>query len=225
METTKNIGLFENERATGYDSFVQKWIPYYAEFIQLLPALLQRYQQQPLLVVGSGTGSEIQAFKQVEPQWSITGIDLSPQMVAQAREKLKGMTGVELLTGEVKDMPRQAVFGASTLILVLHFVKDDGSKLALLQEIAARLETGAPLIIKDIYGDAAGLQANLALWYQTLSNDLPKADKQERFERIPQKLHYIPEERLAALLVAAGFEVPTRFYQQTIYGAWITYKA
>lgn len=225
METIKNIGLFENERATGYDNFVQKWIPYYAEFIRLLPALLQRYQQQPLLVVGAGTGSEIQAFKQAQPNWTITGIDLSPQMVAQAQEKLKGLTGVELLTGEVKDMPRNAAFGAATLILVLHFVKDDGSKLALLQEIAARLETGAPLIIKDIYGNADELQTNLSLWYQILSDDLPEADKQERFERIPQKLHYISEKRLAALLVAAGFETPMRFYQQTIYGAWITYKA
>lgn len=40
------IEIFENERATGYDQFVQKWIPNYNSFINQLPKLLNNIEKK-----------------------------------------------------------------------------------------------------------------------------------------------------------------------------------
>ena len=131
-----NLAIFENERASNYDSFVQTWIPNYQFFINLIPKLLNDVSDKNLLVVGSVTGNEIEAIKKVNSNWTITGVDLSPQMVSIAEEKLKNELDITLICGEVADIDK-TMFGAATLFLVLHFIKDDGSKEILLSDISA----------------------------------------------------------------------------------------
>jgi len=49
------VELFENERARGYDQFVESWIPNYH------------------YLVGCGTGNEIERFVDTAESWTITG--------------------------------------------------------------------------------------------------------------------------------------------------------
>jgi tRNA (cmo5U34)-methyltransferase len=49
-----NVEIFENERATGYNQFVETWIPNYHYFLDRLPKLLSETKQKDLLVVGCG---------------------------------------------------------------------------------------------------------------------------------------------------------------------------
>ncbi|MFT4095200.1 MAG: hypothetical protein QM640_16335 [Niabella sp.] len=44
--------IFENERATGYNQFVQTWIPNYHHFLDCLPKLLGETSSKNLLAVG-----------------------------------------------------------------------------------------------------------------------------------------------------------------------------
>ena len=68
------IELFENERASGYNQFVETWIPGYNFFLDHLPNLLSETEQKKdLLVVGCGTGNEIERFVQTTRHWKITG--------------------------------------------------------------------------------------------------------------------------------------------------------
>lgn len=85
------VELFENERASGYDQFVETWIPNYHYFLDLLPKLLQEIENKDLLVVGCGTGNEIERFAETVESWKITGVDPSPEMISQARKNLKRM--------------------------------------------------------------------------------------------------------------------------------------
>ena len=80
------VEIFENERATGYNQFVETWIPNYHYFLDRLPKLLSETNQKDLLVVGCGTGNEIERFIQTSEHWEITGIDPSPEMIKQAAE-------------------------------------------------------------------------------------------------------------------------------------------
>ncbi len=57
-----NIEIFENERASGYNKFVEMWIPSYHYFLDRLPRLLGETKEKDLLVVGCGTGNEIERF-------------------------------------------------------------------------------------------------------------------------------------------------------------------
>lgn len=99
-----NIEIFESTRSTGYDEFVETWIPNYHFFLDCLPKLLSETVNKNLLVVGCGTGNEITRFVEGIDPWSIAGIDPSPEMIKQAKDKLKRYTNVNLIDGLVSDL-------------------------------------------------------------------------------------------------------------------------
>jgi len=220
--------IFSGDRAQQYDAFVQDWIPYYADFMCRLPDLLDvemTAPNGPILVAGCGTGNELATLAQVRPQWELWGIDPSPEMIAQARRKLRGNPQVFLEDGYVHNLPNEQQYRAATLLLVLHFVPDNGEKLLLLRALAERLQPGAPLFLLDIFGTPEELQQNLQLLRTYLPETLDPVVIDQRMSQLPSRLSYVSEDRLRELLQAAGFTDVLRFHQATIYGGWIAKKA
>ncbi|MEM9338022.1 MAG: class I SAM-dependent methyltransferase [Bacteroidota bacterium] len=217
--------IFENKRAANYDQFVQNWIPNYQYFIEHLPRLLSEAAREELLVVGCGTGNEMLTILQQTADWKMTGVDPSPEMIRQAREKLKDYSGVSLVDGEITTLPGTPSFGAATLLLVLHFLEDNGDKLQLLQNISDRLKPGAPFVMLDITGTQQEIKDNLQVLKCLIPPEIDEEEIQERLKRIANELHHVSETRLVALLKAAGFETPLRFFQNSIYRGWLTRKS
>lgn len=147
------IEIFEKERAKGYNQFVETWIPNYQYFIDRLPKLVSEIDKKDLLVVGCGTGNEIESFVQASDQWKITGTDPSPEMIEQAVEKLRTCNNVTLVEGLVSDLGLEKKYSVATLLLVLHFLEDNGDKLNLLKDIAKRLISGGTFVLLDITGN------------------------------------------------------------------------
>ena len=218
------VEIFENERATGYNQFVETWIPNYHYFLDRLPKLLSQTNQKNLLVVGCGTGNEIARFVQAPEQWKITGIDPSPEMISQAREKLHTYDNVTLIKGLVSDLDVENKYSVATLLLVLHFLDDNGNKLNLLKDIAKRLGSGATLVLLDITGDENQIKQNLKVLKLFLPDSLDEEQISNRLNRIKNELFPVSEERLSELCTEAGFEPPLRFFQSTIYIGWLTKK-
>lgn len=218
------VELFENDRASGYNQFVDVWIPGYRYFFSLLPKLMYDAIAKDLLVVGCGTGNEIEELVRTSEQWSITGIDPSPEMMQQAKEKLQGFNNVSLVTGVLSDLDLERKFSAATLLLVLHFLEDNGDKLQLLQDISARLVPGATFIMLDITGDKNEIQQNLNVLRLLLPDGLDEQEIEKRLNRIENELYAVSEQRLFELLNEAGFEAPVRFFQSAIYSGWMTRK-
>ncbi|WP_223583583.1 class I SAM-dependent methyltransferase [Sphingobacterium sp. GVS05A] len=218
------VELFENERASGYDQFVEAWIPNYHYFLDCLPKLLTDTDPNDLLVIGCGTGNEIQKLVAKGKTWNITGIDPSTEMIQQARQKLDGYPNVVLVEALIQDLKNDKKYDAATLLLVLHFLEDNGTKLELLKEIGKRLVLGAPLVMLDITGNSGMIKENLKILRLLLSDNIPEEQVSLRLNRIENELFHVSEDRLAALCVEAGFEVPIRFFQSTIYMGWMTKK-
>lgn len=218
------VEIFEKERASNYNQFVEDWIPNYSYFMEKLPKLLSETDNKDLLVVGCGTGNEIVQFAKADQDWKITGVDPSPEMINQAKERLAKHENIELIEGLVSDLSQDRKYGAVTLLLILHFLEDNGEKLNLLRQIAQRLKTEAPLVMLGITGDQKQMKTNLKVLKQLLPNNLDKDLLQNRLQRIENDLHYVPEERLMELCQEAGFERPVRFFQTSIYMGWITWK-
>jgi tRNA (cmo5U34)-methyltransferase len=63
----------------------------------------------------------------------------------------------------VSDLDEEKQYGAATLLLVLHFLEDNGEKLVLLQDISKRMMSQAPLLLLDITGNKEQIQQNLQL--------------------------------------------------------------
>jgi tRNA (cmo5U34)-methyltransferase len=220
----KKTEIFENERATGYNQFVETWIPNYHYFLDRLPKLLSESNQKELLVVGCGTGNEIERFTQAREHWDITGIDPSPEMISQARGKLKNSGNVELVEGLITDLDVSRKYGAATLLLVLHFLDDNGGKQNLLNAISERLVSGAPFVMLDITGEKEQIMKNLQVLKLLLPDGLDEDQVKNRLARIEKELYYVSEERLSELCIEAGFEPPLRFFQSAIYMGWMTKK-
>ena len=227
MGTMKDVELFENERAIDYDRFVSKWIPGYSFLIQIIPNLLTRLAHMPcdrLLVAGCGTGNEIVALKKSGFGGTILGIDPSPDMIRQAREKTSDLSKTELFCGVLDDLPPSKTYDAATLILVMHFLKDNGAKQSLLEEIAARLNPNAPFILVDIFGDKSQMREQIDVLRNLLPEDIDPEQVEERLLRIQEHIQYISEDRLFELFKVAGFEPPVRFFHSAVYGGWYTRK-
>jgi len=218
------LEIFENERATGYNQFVETWIPNYHFFLDRLPKLVSETNQKNLLVVGCGTGNEIERFVQASEQWKITGIDPSPEMIKQASEKLHTYDNVTLIEGLVADLDIEKKYSVATLLLVLHFLDDNGNKLNLLKDIAERLVSGATFVLLDITGDENQIKQNLKVLKLFLPDSLDEEQISNRLNRIKNELFPVSEERLSELCTEAGFEPPLRFFQSTIYMGWLTKK-
>lgn len=219
------VEVFEKERAKNYDQFVETWIPNYHYFLDHLPKLLSEDAQKDLLVVGCGTGNEIQRFIDSPDQWTITGVDPSPDMISQAKEKFKDHQQITLIEGLISDLDINKKYSVATLLLVLHFIADDGGKLTMLKDIADRLIPGAPFAILDITGDKEQIKQNLKILKLLLPDGLDEDRVNERLSRIGNELLPVSEERLSDLLIQAGFERPVRFFQSAIYMGWLTRKA
>lgn len=219
-----NVEIFENERATGYNQFVETWIPNYHYFLDHLPKLLNDTNQKNLLVVGCGTGNEIERFVKATEQWTITGIDPSPEMIEQANDKLQTYNNVTLIEGLVSDLDIEKKYSVATLLLVLHFLDDNGNKLNLLKDIADRLVSGATFVMLDITGDKNQIQQNLKVLKLLLPDGLDEEQINNRLNRIENELFAVSEQRLSELLQKAGFEAPLRFFQSSIYMGWLAKK-
>lgn len=223
----KYIEIFEDERASKYDRFTQTWIVNYQFVIDTVPKIIEVEQPnaKEILIVGCGTGNETLCLANTENQsWNITGIDPSPDMIKIANKKLKNHSKVKIIKGEINQLPTNKKYDVATLLLVLHFMKDNGTKKALLQSISDRLQKGATFILLDIFGNKTEFYKNLKLLEKLLPKEVESISIPDKIATIPERVHPISEERLSEILNKAGFSKPIRFFQSAIYGGWIVKK-
>jgi ubiquinone/menaquinone biosynthesis C-methylase UbiE len=103
-----------------------------------------------LLDVGCGTGAAVRAAAEVVER--AVGVDLSPKMLAQARERAAGLEGVEFVEGDSEDLP----FGDGEFTAVLcttslhHYPRPELAA----SEIARVLAPGGRAVIGDGTSDA-----------------------------------------------------------------------
>ena len=133
-----------------YDQLAQMALPGYDAMHTMALSFLRSHlpEKADLLIVGAGSGMELVKFGKGNPQWQMLGVDPSSNMLAIAQQKIAqhGLSErVKLFQGYTHSLHATPVYDAATCILVMHFVPDDGSKLALLQSIAQRLKSSALL--------------------------------------------------------------------------------
>jgi ubiquinone/menaquinone biosynthesis C-methylase UbiE len=105
-----------------------------------------------VLDVGCGTGEFERLVHEQYPHVVLVGLDVAPAMLAVAREKLQGATGVTFLLGQVESLPfAPENFDAVVSCSMLHHVRSaDG----LLRECARVLRPGGRLVLVDWCRDA-----------------------------------------------------------------------
>ena len=221
-------------KVTEYDKSIRLFCGAYDEMFKISHCCMRAKlsQQAKILLVGAGTGMEISEFAPLNPGWSFYGVDPSADMLAIAEKKIleKNLTNeIKLIKGYVDDLKDEEVFDGATCILVMHFLKDDGTKLALLESIYKRLKHGAPLVLIDGFGEQESPdfeEIKMAWMHYPIINGVPRETVENAFNEVIMKmLQFVPESRIRELLKIAGFTRVFKFYSGFLYGGWMGYKA
>ena len=159
----------------GYDSHIRKLIPGYELVHQHINAILSSHLPETarILIVGCGTGYELQYLLQQHPQWQFTAIDPSLNMLQQAEKNIQSVTGYErvrFIQADTHQFAQQAKlenlqFDAALAILVAHFVPV-AEKPLFFQDIYQTLKPAAILLSYDLMQQTENIELR---WMQNLA--------------------------------------------------------
>jgi len=194
----------------------------------MLSAALGEGMPARVLVVGAGgTAGEIITSARLEPLWSFVAVDPSQPMLDLAVINITqaGIADrVEAVTGAVSDLDPAPLFDAAIMIGVLHHLPGDKAKHDVLTEMAMRLKPDAPLVVAGNYRAYASQPLLMAAWVNRWRMNGAEAEEIEaKMNKILQGAEPPQsEEAVFALLTAAGFKQPMRFFASLFWGAWLT---
>ena len=204
-------------QSAGYERLQSQVIPGYGSLARLSVALLAASPAASahgveVLVAGCGTGAELLEATAQRPDWSLTALDPSAEMLQEAQRRLGDLVRIQWQQSTVEalvDAPGMAGrFAGALSVLVLQSLPDDGSKLAFLSALARCLKPCAQLVLVDLMQTSLpSLEGQLdAAWQGFQRASGLDASSQEG-------LHPIGLARLTSLVNAAGFGDPARVFQ------------
>ncbi|MEM1055266.1 MAG: class I SAM-dependent methyltransferase [Bacteroidota bacterium] len=219
---------FDARRAAGYDTHIRRIAPGYDVLHDHIATLFLRALSPTahLLIVGAGTGAEVERLGRVAPGWHFTAVDPSPDMLAKCAERVDaaGMTGRVRYVEGTTDAAPLGPFDAATSICVAHFVLDSDGRVQFFAAIAERLRPGAPFVQADLFrpGAEAAHELLMGTWRRTvLGAGMPEEEAEAFFGRVNQNVCLADEETLSRESTAAGFGPRVRFHQSLLWGAWL----
>jgi len=131
-----------------------------------LPLIFQLQGHEQLLDVATGTGIAATAIAPHLPRGSVTGIDLSEGMLAQARASAlsQGLDNIELHVMDMQDIGfDNAHFDAANCSFGIFFLTDMQS---LLQHIASKVKPGGQIVASSFY--QGSFEPNLDLFLERI---------------------------------------------------------
>lgn len=149
-----------SENRAGYDRWAQLYDGYVNSTVAVddlsFPALWAGVRDRDILEIGCGTGRHTTRLAAQGNR--VTALDLSPGMLAVARDKLAGQ-GVTFLEANILDDVPIGMFDVALTALVLEHISDLDR---FFNRVSAHLKTGGAFYLSEIHPDriAAGTQAN-----------------------------------------------------------------
>jgi arsenite methyltransferase len=137
------------------------------------------------VVVDLGSGGGLECFiaaKQVGPSGYVIGVDMTPEMLARARQagERMGLSNVEFRKGYIEEMP---VEDASVDVIISNCVINlSPDKSQVLREMQRVLKPGGRIAISDIVTKGEipdNLKMNMELWSACASGALPVTEWEE----------------------------------------------
>lgn len=211
----------------GYDQHIRKLIPGYEMIHLQVDAILQSMlpPNAHILIVGCGTGYELEYLLKRHPDWKFTAVDPSLTMLQKAQEQVEILdksSQVTFIHGETSALPLENCFDAALSILVAHFIADE-IKPVFFKDIYDRLKEKAVLLTYDLM-TCVNPQQLQALRYLCLAQGLTEVQCQKMLERIDQDFFSLTTEGYIKLLEKAGFESVQSYTQILTYQGFIAKK-
>lgn len=146
----ERIGEFFDNRLEGYEEHQLTRIEGAREFYPFTAGCLPLGEGVNILDLGCGTGLELEFYFKLNPSAKVTGIDLSPGMLAALKEKFPDKD-ITLIQGSYFDIPfPENDYDAAVSVESLHhFTKEQKS--ALYHKVYSALKTDGCFILTDYF--------------------------------------------------------------------------
>lgn len=221
------MSRFQQQGAVEYDGRIGTLVPGYAALHQTSAAWLKATlpAQARVLVLGAGTGAEVLALAQQNPDWHITALEPSGDMLAVARAKCAAAQrhNVAFVHGYVEDLPVAEPFDAALCLLVMHFIDTTAAKQQFLHQAAAQLAAGAPLLLCDLM-QGHDIERTAMVHY-AIGQGLPESQGEALRRRLQAEFFALSEAELTRLAQQAGFRQPEVYFRALGFAAFVLLKA
>ena len=181
-----------------------------------------------VLVLGAGGGLELRAFLDAEPNWRLTAVDPSPQMLAVAKNALGAdAEKIEWSEAYIPDAP-PGPFDAASCLLTLHVIPDDGQKRDALKAIRSRLKPGGLLAVVDntMPPSEPAFETKIDRFLEQARRVGVAEDQLERVREANTNINEcVTEARETALFAEAGFSDVTLYFASLSWRGWIARAA
>lgn len=152
----QNKGWLSTQSARLYDAQVEMLFMGTADAMrrQVLPPVVRALkgpgiERKRILDAACGTGSVLEMLASALPGASLYGVDLSPQYLAQARQRLGASVPVSLVAEPAEAMPfSDGFFDAAVNVYLMHELPSD-VRSKVLGDIARVLKPGATFVLAD----------------------------------------------------------------------------
>lgn len=221
---------------SGYDSLIASLIPGYTSLARLSVSLLAasplaQVQGACVLVAGCGSGAELLAARQLRPDWHLTALDPSQDMLAMAREKLLAQPGVQdglgpihWVQGSVENLSGDPVFDGAMAVLVLQGLPDDGSKRRFLSSLSQSLRPGAQVVLVDqMLPERSSIEQQLIAARQVFQRTETPEPVSEA-DQILGDVYPLSLSRLTGLLEVTGFSDPCPVFRALDYEGFLVQR-
>lgn len=138
----------------------QRWDRYSRATLDTVIEQIDFDKAESLLDVACGTGRFAEMIRSLKPSLSITGIDISPEMIEIAKRRLPSQIGVTWAVGPAEALPvPDDSFDVVTCANAFHLVADSEKSLA---EFMRVLKPGGTLVLIDWCREYLTIMAVLA---------------------------------------------------------------
>lgn len=148
----EKMGAFFDARLDGYDQHMLTNIESAREFYPFTADCLPKGDGCRILDLGCGTGLELEYYFRLNPSACVTGIDLTPGMLAALRAKFPDRA-LTLVQGSYFDVPfgKNAFDAAVSVESLHHFTQAE--KIPLYRKLKQALKPGGYFILTDYFAD------------------------------------------------------------------------
>ena len=144
-------------RVDGYDEHMLSSIDGASGFYAYTASLLPATREARVLDLGCGTGLELEEYFRLNPDASVTGIDLSDAMLKALKDKFPGRN-IRLILGSYFDVPLgEGVYDAAVSVESLHHFTA-GQKEHLYRKLRAALKEEGVFVLTDYFAESEELE-------------------------------------------------------------------
>ena len=214
-----------NTEAAVFDAGILKSVPHYRQMIQVIIEMLPypRNKKVLLMDIGTGTGNIAYNLKTAFPNSHLVCLDLAPNMLKVAREKLSKFKHVEYVKADASKYIFDRKYDAIVSSLTLHHLETDADKHAFHVKAFKALKKGGFFINADIITapDKQMQEVNLTKWKEFILSSSSAEFVEDRYRK------YLAEDRPAIILNEldslrrCGFrfvDVFWKYYNFAVYG-------